>query len=169
MRRAQHRAVVSLPGFGLGAHRRDRARRADRAALGKVRIAVERFGFGAHARGDLAQLGHAPVHDRDLAEISDHHVGRLQVAVDHAARVGVLHGQTDLQKDIEQPSQAELSKSGGVAIEARGQDLFQRATANQLHRKVSAAVGIESQVVNRNDVGVLELRGDLRLFDEAGQ
>src|ERR1041385_4652043 len=41
---------------------------------------------------DLAErLGQAPVDHRDLAELADDHVGRLEIAVDHPLRVRVRH------------------------------------------------------------------------------
>ena len=33
------------------------------------------------------QLGDAPVHDLNFPELADHHVARLQIAMDHAAPV----------------------------------------------------------------------------------
>ena len=59
-------------------------------------------------RGSLLRfqhLGQAPVHDVDLAEVADHDVGRLQVAVDHAARMGIGQGIADADEDVQQPAQ----------------------------------------------------------------
>ena len=56
--------------------------------------------------GDAApgqDLGQAPVHHLDLAEAADHHVRRLQVAVDHAAGVGVGHRLGDWLEDRQEP------------------------------------------------------------------
>ena len=50
-------------------------------------------------------LGQAPVHHLDLAEAADHHVRRLQVAVDHPAGVGVGHRLGDRLEDREEPGQ----------------------------------------------------------------
>ena len=52
----------------------------------------------------LSRAGDAPVHDLDLAEVADHDVRRLQVAVDHPLRVGVADGLGDLLEDREQPA-----------------------------------------------------------------
>ena len=50
-------------------------------------------------------LGQAPVHHLDLAERADHDVRGLQVAVDHAAGVGIGHRLADLLEDREEPGQ----------------------------------------------------------------
>ena len=48
------------------------------------------------------ELGDAPVHDEHFAEVADHDVGGLQVAMDDATGVRVLNALADLQKYIEQ-------------------------------------------------------------------
>ena len=67
--------------------------------------------------GDAAprqDLGQAPVHHLDLAERADHHVRRLQVAVDHAPGVGIGHRLADLLEDRQEPRQVV-----GRAVRAR--------------------------------------------------
>ena len=54
----------------------------------------------------LEDLGQPPVHDLDLAERADHHVGRLQVAVDDAVGVGVADRLADLLEDGQEPAAA---------------------------------------------------------------
>ncbi len=50
-------------------------------------------------------LGQAPVHHLDLAERADHHVRRLQVAVDHAPGVGVGDRLGDRLEDRQEAGQ----------------------------------------------------------------
>ena len=50
-------------------------------------------------------LGQAPVHHLDLAEVAHHDVGRLQIAMDHASGVCISHRLADLLEDVEEPGQ----------------------------------------------------------------
>ena len=59
-------------------------------------------------------LGQAPVHDLDLAEAADHDVRRLQVAVDHAAGVGVGHRLADLLEDRQEAGQVVAGVGAGL-------------------------------------------------------
>src|SRR6185312_6003442 len=72
-----------------------------------------------------------------------------------------------LEKDVEQTAKTELGERRRVALDSSIEDALERATADELHREVSAALRIDAHVVHGDDVRVLELRGDLRLFDEA--
>jgi hypothetical protein len=86
-------------------------RRADDAALDGAELVLLALpaleaGDAGRARVDADVLGvgladeprQAPVHHEDLAEAPDHHVARLQVAVDHALRVGVAHRLRELEQ-----------------------------------------------------------------------
>ncbi len=107
-------------------------------------------------------LAEAPVHHEHLAERADHDVGGLQVAVEHAAGVGVGHGLRRLLEHLEEVPA--LVRDVGSCPEERGQ----RAALDQLHREVRTPVRLKAYAVDRNDAGVLELGPDLRLLDEAG-
>ena len=52
-------------------------------------------------RSAAADFGKAPIHHLDFAKRADHHVGRFQVAVDHASGVGVGHRLADGLEDCE--------------------------------------------------------------------
>ncbi len=138
-------------GFAAGAGGGD-----DRLRLGEL------TGLGvvdhAAARQDLGQT---PVHDLDLAEAADHHVGGLQVAVDHPPGVGVGDGLADLLEDAQDAGQGVLRRRTG------GEHLGEGLALDQLHGEVGATVGEGAQLVDRDDAGVLELAADLRLLDEA--
>ena len=45
--------------------------------------------------------------------------------------------------------------------------LGQAAALDHLHREEQALLGIDAQLVDRHDVGMFELAGDLRFLDEA--
>ena len=124
------------------------------------RSAVTAAGLVGHA-ALIEHLGEAPVHDLDLAEAADHDVRRLQVAVDHALRVGVGDRLADLLEDGEEPRPVLVGAS------SRRQERRQRAAPHQLHRDEQPAVGQPAQLVDRHDARVLELPADLRLLDES--
>jgi hypothetical protein len=48
----------------------------------------------------VTDLREAPVHDEHLAEVADHDVRGLEVAVDHAAGVSVGHPVANLEEDL---------------------------------------------------------------------
>ena len=107
-----------------------------------------------------AGFGEAPVEHHRLAELADHDVLGLQVPVDHAAAVRVGDGVADVGEVRE-----ELEPLGqGPRLR---QLLLQRDAADQLLRVVGGAVGVEAQLVDGHDVGVLELAGDAGFADEA--
>ena len=118
---------------------------------------------GRRVVGDAApgqDLGQAPVHHLDLAERADHHVRRLQVAVDHPPGVGVGHRLATCSKIARNRGR---SSAGSGAL---GQQRGQGAALDQLHGEVGPAVGEGAQLVDRDDAGVLELAADLGLLDE---
>ncbi len=127
----------------------DRLPTLDLAGLGIV---------GGTAAGE--DLGQAPIHHLDLAEGPDHDVRRLDVAVDHPARVGVGDGLRDRLEDRQHPGQAV------AGILASGQEPGERVPFHQLHAEERPAVAQGAHLVDRHDAGVLELAADLRLLDE---
>ena len=76
------------------------------AAHGRDQVVV---GYGPGRRLSLTSffqdLGESPVHNLDLAERAHHDVGRLQVTVDDAARVGIGHRLADGFEDREKARQ----------------------------------------------------------------
>ena len=110
-------------------------------------------------RLDLAlaeDLREPPVDDLHLAERADHHVRRLEIAVDHAARVGVSDR---LRHLLEHGEEVDAMR---VGIES----LRERPSLDQLHREARTPVRLKTEAVDRHDAGVLELAADLRFFDE---
>jgi hypothetical protein len=118
-------------------------------------------GRGVVGRPSFGQdLGQAPVHYLDLAERADHHVGGLEVAVDHAPGVSVGDGLGDRLEDAEEPR-----KVVGRVL-AGGHQVGQGPALDQLHGEVGPGVAEGPQLVDRDDPGVLQLAADLRLLDE---
>jgi hypothetical protein len=110
--------------------------------------------------GGREVLGEAPVDDDGLAEVADDDVGGLEVAVDDVAAVGVGDGIGDGDDVVEQ---ADALVDGG----ALGDELAERAAGDELHGIERGAVGPAAGLVDRDDAGVLEARGDEGLAEEA--
>jgi hypothetical protein len=111
--------------------------------------------------GARQQLGEPPVHDLDLAELPDHHVGWLQVPVNDPLAVGVAHRLADLLEDP-QETVAVLPGVGSLR-----QQSGERLALDQLHGDVRPLVEAKAEIVDRHDTGVLRGTGDLRFLDEA--
>ena len=148
--RPDHRAGPRVARVGAGAHRADAAR---------VAPAPERLLLVDDAPL-VENLGQPPVHHLDLAEAADHHVRRLQVAVDDAPGVGVRHRLADLLEDREEPGPVVRRVFAG--LQQRGQG----SAPDQLHRDIQPAVREPADLVDRDDTRVLELAADLGLLDE---
>ena len=114
-------------------------------------------------------LREAPVHHEDLAELAEHDVGGLEVAVDDAAAVGVRHGHAHLHEEVEHARPAEPPHRIGVALREARQDVLQRPPLDELHREERPLLlRIDPDLVHRDDARVLELGGDPGLVEEAG-
>ena len=105
-------------------------------------------------------LGQAPIHHLQLAEGADHHVGRLQVAVDHPLAVGVGQRLAHLLEHLKEARQV-----AGRRVALLEQDR-QRLAFHQLHGEVGPVVGKTTGLVDGHDAGMLQLAADLRLFQE---
>ncbi len=93
---------------------------------------------------------------------ADHDVGRLQVAVDHAAGVGVGDGLGDGLEDRQEAGPVVVG-----AVARSSSNSRQGVALDQLHGEEGPEVGEGAQLVDRHDAGVLELAADLGLLDEA--
>ena len=100
----------------------------------------------------------APVEHVDLAEVAEHDVRRLEIAMDDAARVREL----DREADVDERAQA-AAAAGRRLRRAR---LRERDAGEPLHREVRPAVRVGAELVHRDDRRVLEPRLDPRLAQE---
>lgn len=108
--------------------------------------------------------GQAPVDDQSLAEPPQHHVVRLQVAVQHAAAVGVGDHLADGDEPAQQPAELNRRRVGpGMPLVIGLNDLAEAVVAQEPHGVKRAAIGGGAQAVDRDDPGVLEAAGDLGL------
>ena len=78
-----------------------------------------------------------------------------------AFAVGVGDGLAHLLEDVEEAGQFVRR------VRPFGEEFGERAALDQLHREEGSAVGQGAEFVNRHDERVLQLAGNLRLFDEA--
>ncbi|MFT3774796.1 MAG: hypothetical protein QM820_56325 [Minicystis sp.] len=109
---------------------------------------------GILAGGDL---GEAPVEQVHLAEITEHDVAGLEIAVQHAARVGEGDREADAAEGGEELA-ARVDGGGGlVALLERVHDGGERLAVEALHGEEGRAVGPHAEVVDGHDRGVLEL------------
>ncbi len=106
----------------------------------------------------LGELGDAEVHDLGGVVFEDPDVRRLDVAMHDAARVRVLESAGDLHQVEELLRQAQELAALDLAIEILAGEV--------LLDEVGDAV-LESEVVDRDDVAVVEIAGDLGLAHEA--
>ena len=172
---------ADLPAGLLGRHKAGRAH--DRAAgrgvgISRAARALDEGGFHIHLAARTAvfgradgphEFGDAPVHDEHLAVARDHHVLRLEVAVEHALAVRESDGVADFLENGEQLGERIFSHGLGDALAEKLEDFQQGDALHQLHRVEKFPLRIQPQLMHGHDVRVLELAGDLRLLDEAPQ
>ena len=97
----------------------------------------------------------APVHHQHFAEVAEHDVLGLQIAMDDAVGVGERHRVGDAQQDAQ------------VLVERLLlEHLVPGRALHALHRVEERAGVVGAEVVDRHDVRVVELAGDDRFGDE---
>ena len=114
-------------------------------------------------------LGQAPVEQNHFAVCPQHHVFRLQIAMDHPARVGIRHRLTDLHKRLEQlPLKLEAIRGLAAPPAMEFGDRQPQGLPSQKTHRVERLIVLFSscQLVYGHDVGMLELAGDLRFLQE---
>ena len=122
------------------ARRRVRTGRSDRRCVG---------------RDHFDELRQAEVDDLRVAVLGDHHVGRLEIAVDQPLFVRTGKPFSDLDRDIERA----LGLQGPT-----DQDLAELVTADQLHRDERHTLGL-ADFVDHRDVRVLDQRRGPRFLE----
>ena len=155
LRRADGRA-----GQGLG--RAAGGRRAERGFVVRVRGGV----------GPVERLGQAPINDQRFAIFTDHDVAWLQVAMEHAAAVGILDGVADVEEPPEELLEldgplADAGHGSGVGMEPL-EGVGQAVAADEPHRVERPASGVVAEAVDRDDAGMLQAAGDLGFEHEPG-
>ena len=107
-----------------------------------------------------------PVEHVDLAEVAEHDVRRLEIAMDDAARVGEL----DREADVDEPREdlaAWPLLAHGLLLRAIREHIGERRAGQSLHHEVRVAVPIDAEIVDRHDRRMLEPTLDVRLAKES--
>ena len=121
-------------------------------------------------RGFPAPAGHVlrqpPVHDEHLAEGADHDVLGLEIAMHHALGMRERHAVADLLKNGQKRGQRILFDRLLLAVAEAANDIVEGRALDELHRVKSLALIIDAELVERHDVRMLELAGELRLIDK---
>ena len=119
-----------------------------------VRVAPRRrVGSALEGRSRTQQLGEAEVDDLGVSRLGEHHVLRLQVAVNDAARVRLDQALGHLDREVE--------RAGGLDRGARDRG-GERPAAHQLHGDEGRSLGLVD-LVDHRDGGVRE-RGSRARF-----
>ena len=118
---------------------------------------------------DLRLAGHlrqAPVHDQRLPVLAEHHVAGLQVAVQHAAAVGVGDRLADVHEAAQQLAEGDRVEAPAAGVEGvRG--VLEGVAPDEPHGVIRPAALVAAEAVDRHDAGVLQAAGDLGLQEEA--
>jgi len=103
------------------------------------------------------EAGEAEVHDDDLAAPIDHHVGGLQIAMEHAFFVRGGKSGAELARGLD-------ALIGGQAADA-AEERAEILAIHKLHGDVVEAFGL-ADVVHAADIGMRDLAGDADLIVE---
>ena len=111
-----------------------------------------------------------PIHDINLVVASDHDIGGFEVAMDHALAVGVSDGIADLEEVFKACGEVEFGREGlfgFIVLDTFFDDLVEGFALDEFHGVGGNAIrgGIEG--VEGDDVGMIELGGDLGFSQEA--
>jgi hypothetical protein len=116
----------------------------------------------AHVRGKRLLLGNAEVDQLYGSGESQHDVLRFQVTVEHAGAVSETKGTAKVNANLSDV----IGGYGPPELLTAAQNVAERDPVEVLHHDKEAA-GLFAEIVDIDDVGVLELRGDAGLGQEA--
>ena len=114
----------------------------------------------------MDRMRQSPVQHQHLAVTADHDVAGFQIAVHDPARVGKGHGVADLLKHRQQTLEGKPLDHVELALANSVKRVRQRDPLHVLHRVIRHPPHVIAEIVDRHDVGVLELGSDLRFLDE---
>ena len=132
---------------------------------GEADVEDRRLGF---LRRLVDHLRQAPVEDDDLAEVPQHDVLRLQVAVDHSPRMPAYRSPGRPRRRCRATSGARGGpRPSGAATVVLGDRAAEGPPSDEPHRIEGLIVRLATRkLIDRYDVGVLELAGDLSFLEE---
>src|SRR5262249_19898880 len=126
--------------------------------------------LGSSRVSSTGGLREAPVDDERFTVLADDDVARLDIAVEHAARMGIV----DRVADVEEPPQelALLERTrAGIALQPLVvmemlYRLLETVAPDKSHSVIRPAIAVGAKTVNRDDSRVLQAAGDLGLHHE---
>ena len=119
--------------------------------------------------GKSGFLAQTPVHDQHFAEVADHDVFRLEIAVVHAAVVGERDRVANLLENRKQKRKRIFFHRLRVPRLHPGQHFGQRRAVHEFHCVESASVRVHTQLMHRHDIRMLEHAGNACFIDETAQ
>ena len=161
------RRAGPLAGELLGRHVRRRPQHGACPGLAAVELEVGLARLDAVVLRIRDRARDAPVEDIDLAEVAEHDVRRLEIAVDDPRAVRELDRETDIGEGAQEaPSHEHLVLLAGAQAL---QELGHRGPLQPLHHEVRLATPIDREIVNGDDRRMLEPPLHSRLAHEPGQ
>src|SRR5437588_128765 len=106
----------------------------------------------------MGAAGNAEVHDHRPAIRADYDVGRLDIAVDNLARMGILKRVGNLIDDSHATLEVHLAHA----------DHFAQGLAHDVVHHQVVRTFVLAEIDNGDDVGVVQLCDGAGLFGEAG-
>src|SRR5262249_40811505 len=101
--------------------------------------------------------------------LAEHDVRRLEIAMDHAAAVGIGNGIANDDEARQQGTKLEFRRTRpalvGSVVEIDG--VLESLALDEAHGVEGPAVGVLAQAVYRHDARMLQTAGDLRFADKA--
>lgn len=108
------------------------------------------------AMGVVENLGQPPIHYLHFAIRSDHHIGRFEIPMDHAMRMGIRDSFRNFLEDGDHPATCFCRSIF---------DQFRQCfPANELHRQEGPTIRQRSDMMDRRNAGMLKLTGDSSFF-----
>ncbi len=117
--------------------------------------------------GDLVptlDLRQPPVHDVDLAETTDHDVGRLEITVNDTSGMGEGHGLAHADQDPHQAGHIPAV----LFLDTQLDDLVEILPFYQPHGEKHPALTVDTKIMNGHDSRMVDLAHDLCLLDKPG-
>src|SRR5262249_22037829 len=112
---------------------------------------------GSRRRAVGHETRDTPIEKVNLPEITKHDVVWLQIAMNHAARVRIIHSEADTHERVEELPARMIAHTRQPIASVCLEHVAERLAAYTTHREKEPSVGGNAKVVDGNDRGVLEL------------
>ncbi|KAK4045209.1 hypothetical protein OUZ56_032617, partial [Daphnia magna] len=158
--------IDDRPSSLLGGHVR---RRTDEGTVaGCAERAVPRVRHVPEIDLCALHLCHAPIHEPNLTEATDHDVRRLHVAVDDAPGMGEGERTEHTDKQLDTALKVPRCEHALIAHLEFFNECFEGFPLDVLHHKKVAPIGVHTDVMEGDDVRMFEGADDANFGHEAG-